>query len=1202
MKKFLTTTAALITVIFLTAQTSGTFWTNQSLIGVNSLTQAKHLPKAFKTLSLDFDAMANYLREAPVEFTDAAKNAAFTLALPMPDGTLEQFAVWESPVMEPELAAAYPMIRTYAGTALQNPGITTRFDLSPQGFNAIVHRPGGTVLIAPEQHQYISYWVKNVQPAFPFICGADEENKNIPLETSTPAGTRGAGGIAQAVDLHTYRLAIGTTAEFSTSKGGTVSSVLSAVTTVVNQVNSIFEKENAIRLILISNTTETFFFPPNSQDPYTNGDLSANLAENVVVMNNAYGIEGYDIAHVFGTQSTGGTIGLASVGTVCGASKARGASNDLFGVPFYTTVVHEIGHQFSAKHNFNNCDGQNENAPTAYEPGGGSTIMCYAGACASNTVQNNQDDYFNINSLITIQDFSRDPIGGGKCAQVVPVENNAPEVDIPIEGGFYIPISTPFELSGTATDADGDNLTYTWEQYDLGPLSQLGMPTGTAPSFRSVLPGNSSTRVFPKMETIISNTPDKNEVLPTYSRALTFRLTARDNRSDGGAWGYKEIKFAATADAGPFVVTAPNTAGITWEVGQYQEVTWDVANTENAPINCKFVNIRLSKDGGFTYPITLLANTPNDGSAFVVVPDEITSQARIRVEAVGNIFFDISNANFAITAPTAPGFALSHSPQYGDVCIPDAFEVSLQTTALLGFSDTISFAVSGLPDGAVSSFSENPIVAGAETTLLIDFSNVTSFGDFSISIQAEAVGLPVATRVVDLHVVYSDFSALETTAPTDGAAGETTLPVYGWTALANALTYDIQVASDPAFTHIVDEATGLTTNSYISAVTLEDNAPFYWRVRAANECGEGEFIDAATFHTVAQTCVTSQSTNQPIPISASGLPVISVPISVAQSGAISDINVKSIVGTHAPVGVLEFRLKAPDGTVVKLVSKPPCAGNVFNMGFDDQSPLTLTGCPNTGKIYKPLEPLSAFNDKNVKGEWTLEVAVIADGDGGSFEKWSFEYCAALQSQNPFLVKNDTLEVPPNDSRLIYQDRLIVEDPDNLPHELQFTIVHNTASGTIYRSGQPLTTGDHFTMHDVYASAMEYKNTDPNALYDYFTFTVDDGQGGFFGTPRFNIKMNPDAEPSAASGAADDAMDLLLHPNPTSSLVTLEFRQPAPIGAELALLNLQGQLLNKMSFDQAIGKVQLDLGKLPAGMYLVQVKTARGLTVKKVVKE
>jgi hypothetical protein len=121
----------------------------------------------------------------------------------------------------------------------------------------------------------------------------------------------------------------------------------------------------------------------------------------------------------------------------------------------------------------------------------------------------------------------------------------------------------------------------------------------------------------------------------------------RDNQVGGGGVNYDTTTLNVTSAAGPFSVTAPNT-GVTWGGGSAQTVSWNIANTNAAPVSCSAVNILLSTDGGNTFSTTLAANTPNDGSQSVTVPGVSTTTARVKVECAGNIFFDVSNANFTI--------------------------------------------------------------------------------------------------------------------------------------------------------------------------------------------------------------------------------------------------------------------------------------------------------------------------------------------------------------------------------------------------------------------------------------------------------------------------------------------------------------------------------------------------------------------------
>ncbi len=1173
------------------------------------------MPQAWRALSLDLDAMRNYLRHAPMEFTADAQNQPLELMLPMPDGTMHPFQVWESPIMEPGLAAKYPMIKTYAGKSQTNPGTTIRFSCSPQGFSSIVHTGSATALVAPnspEEQVHLSFWLKDVDFASPeanqYHCelqhGEEEETHGF-----SENFIEGSARAAAPVDLYTYRLAVATTAEYSDDYDNTPTSLMENVVTVINNVNAVFERDAAVRLLLIDNTDQVFF--SSNPDPYTNGNTQEMIDENPPVLNAAFTVNGYDIGHVLGTNG-GGLANLAGVcnGTsgLAGFPKARAASCKFAvydGPLFYIIAGHEMGHQFNATHTFNACDNDNETPETGYEPGSGSTIMCYNGngVCGNNHVQPTSDPFFHINSMLRIQEFTR-TAGGNSCKQVIAKGNEMPVSEIPIEGGFYIPKSTPFKLTGIGSDPDDplSSLTYTWEQYDLGPWSALGSPIGTAPLFRWYPPSTSTTRIFPKIETIISNTNDIREVLPTTDRELTFRFVVRDNRAEVGAFNYEEIKFNCKASAGPFLVTYPNTA-LTFSVGEYVQATWDRANTHLSPVNCQKVNIHLSTDGGLTYPILLAANVDNSGSAYVVMPNNPTTTARIRVEAADNIFFDISNQNFTITAPSAPGYIFTTDPSQGGLAC-DQISFELGTEAYEGFNGQVTFSLVNPPAGVTTSFDPATVNVGQSSVLTVNTAGATQTGDVTITVQASAPGLPDQIRTLLLTIVATDLTGIEATSPADGAPSQGVLPTFSWTAHPNADSYEIQIATDPGFTQIVDQAIGLINTDYIPTVTLEDGLTYYWRIRASNACGAADFADPFAFQTASQSCVNKASAGDQnnIIIPGTGSPnIITSKVNIPQGGEISDLNVIRVKGNHVSVRHLEVRLKGPDNTKAVLMSEPSCNGEAFNCGFDDQSPLTLTNCPQANAKYKPVDALANFIGKNAQGDWTLEVEVVnTDGEGGKLDDWEMEVCAALTSENPLIIKNDTLFVPPGATNLIYKNTLEATDADNGASQLEFTIVSNTQYGQVKRNGVALGVGDHFTMADVYSSKMTYTNTDNNEPYDYFTFTISDGSGGFAGTPRFNIVMDPDA-PIGGTGNEEPGT-IAIFPNPATDVVNVALGNGAGNAVSAKLTDVQGRTVP--AFVNGLGGTNLKINTehATAGLYFLQVKTTAGSFIRKIVIE
>ncbi|HSL89606.1 MAG TPA: zinc-dependent metalloprotease family protein [Ignavibacteriaceae bacterium] len=606
-------------------------------------------PQDYRTVKLNLQKLADILSNSPLEITTTLKHSTSVIELPTPDGKINSFYFVESPVMEDELQSAFPEIRTYVGIGIDDEYAWVRFDFTPHGFHAMVRSVNGSYFIDPHNQgdleNYISYFVADyIREDFERTCEViiegnilDEMNFLLEGGIETPTGPQ----------LRTYRLACAATGEYTQFHGGTVALGLAAVVTAVNRVTGVYETELAIRMVLVANNNLIIYTDPNT-DPYSNFNGGTMLGQNISNLSSVIGNANFDIGHVF---STGGG-GVAYLGVVCTANKAGGVTGlpQPIGDPFYIDyVAHEMGHQFGAHHTFNgsagSCSGSNRNPATAYEPGSGSTIMAYAGICSPQNLQNFSDPHFHVASFDQIVAYTNFGSGSG-CPIVTNTGNNAPVVTVPA-GGFAIPINTPFALTGSAIDPDNDPLTYSWEEWDLGPAGHPNSPSGDAPIFRVFNPVSTPARTFPRIQNLLNNTQTIGEILPSYSRNLRFRLVARDNRPAGGGVDYAQINFTVSNAAGPFLVTYPNTNVVIPGLSPVT-VTWNVANTNASPVNVSNVNILLSVDGGNTYAYTLASNTPNDGTEVVLLPDNETNTARIKVEAVGNVFFDISNVNFTI--------------------------------------------------------------------------------------------------------------------------------------------------------------------------------------------------------------------------------------------------------------------------------------------------------------------------------------------------------------------------------------------------------------------------------------------------------------------------------------------------------------------------------------------------------------------------
>jgi len=179
--------------------------------------------------------------------------------------------------------------------------------------------------------------------------------------------------------------------------------------------------------------------------------------------------------------------------------------------------------------------------------------MAYRRSCGAEDL-NSEDTYFHIGSLEQISAYTSSG-SGTSCALLQPTGNSIPSVDA--GASYNIPSQTPFTLTATASDPDGDNLTYSWEEFDLGTQSPPQTDDGTRPLFRSFAPTTSPARTFPRLANILSGVATFGESLPTTTRTMNFRVTVRDNRSNGGGVSSDGMQLNVQSDAGPFIVTEP---------------------------------------------------------------------------------------------------------------------------------------------------------------------------------------------------------------------------------------------------------------------------------------------------------------------------------------------------------------------------------------------------------------------------------------------------------------------------------------------------------------------------------------------------------------------------------------------------------------------------------------------------------------------
>lgn len=706
---------------------------------LNAISIKKLDAKNSEIYQLNVQAFKQSLANAPLRDGHHTSNVA--ISVPNEKGEMESFKILEAPVFDAALSARYPDIKSYVG--MNDAGTRLRMSVSPAGVQTMItYADKSSVFMQPvtgDSQKYIVYnrLARGENYKEDFHCTTIDEYSRHASDDSYLVARDANDQL-----LRKFRLAMSVNGEYTIFHGGTVAGALAAINASITRVNEVFETDMAVTFIVVD-APQLIFTDPAS-DPYTSLGQWNNQLQ--TTLNNTIGNAAYDIGHMFGASGGGGNAGC--IGCVCvNNQKGSGITSPADGIPEGDNfdidyVAHEIGHQMGANHTWAfSTEGTGVNA----EPGSGTTVMGYAGITGADDVQQHSDPYFHYYSIKQILDN----LVARTCWQnnsPVAITNSPPSANAGAD--YVIPKGTAYVLKGAATDANsGDVLTYCWEQTDSGAVTAATFgPTLTNGSMnRSLPPALSPDRYIPKASRVVTGNltqtnPTINSAWETVSnvaRTMNWALTVRDRMPTAtglnGQSSYDLMQITVNGTAGPFTVTSQTTA-VTWNPGETKTVTWNVASTNAAPVNTANVNILLSTDGGYTYPVTLLANTTNDGTQDITVPAlaSSTNMARVKVEAVGNIYYAISPINFNITS-TAPDFVMTATNGSQTACSENSVTYNFDFTVYNAFNETTTFSASGNPAGTTVVFTPATLNANGSYTMTINNLNVAAVGTYNIT-------------------------------------------------------------------------------------------------------------------------------------------------------------------------------------------------------------------------------------------------------------------------------------------------------------------------------------------------------------------------------------------------------------------------------------------------------------------------------------
>lgn len=205
----------------------------------------------------------------------------------------------------------------------------------------------------------------------------------------------------------------------------------------------------------------------------------------------------------------------------------------------------------------------------------------------------------------------------------------------------------------------------------------------------------------------------------------------------------------------------------------------------------------------------------------------------------------ISEGLFVLRPNLPPDFTIQAQNNVVEVCNTPQVTTSIRFEALSGYQGNPSLRLTDVPSGVTAQF--------ASDSLTIPGNGVQDVA-LTLDIDAQVEGVHTMNVIAEDRELSDSALVYLTVDRLLPGSGTATLPLgltsnggtFVWAKANGARSYTFELATDPAFTNLVDRAV-VTEPTYATNVSLLPKTLYYWRIRAHNACGAGNYSETASF-------------------------------------------------------------------------------------------------------------------------------------------------------------------------------------------------------------------------------------------------------------------------------------------------------------------------------------------------------------------